>query len=88
MKINIFQFLKQGTSLNRKSMNSNSQLEKKIIYNKTNEQSPLNREKGRVQWVKCFCFNLSTQSVDRIRFTEQNIWVSKLVLSTPVNFGL
>jgi hypothetical protein len=34
MNINIFQFLKQGTSLNRKSMNSNTQLEKEIIYNK------------------------------------------------------
>lgn len=34
MNINIFQFLKQGTSLSRKSLNSNIELEKEIIYEK------------------------------------------------------
>lgn len=34
MNINIFQFLRQGTSLSRKSINSNIELEKEIIYEK------------------------------------------------------
>ena len=55
MNINIFQFLKQGTSLNRKSLNSNVQLEKEIIYEKP---------KPNLDFEECGRFNESDSDIE------------------------